>query len=70
MSHQPYLIDYPHEVVEQKVVFMTHLLHERFETPIVSHRAGRFSFDPVYARALVEHGYRVDCSVTPNVSFL
>ena len=36
---------------------------------MASHRAGRWSFNETYARILVDHGYRVDCSVTPYVSW-
>jgi hypothetical protein len=53
----------------EKVKVMTGTLEDVFGVKMLSHRAGRFSFDAVYARALVEHGYRVDCSVTPNVSW-
>jgi hypothetical protein len=69
LSHQPYLIDYPHDVAEAKVAFMTTLLRERFETAIVSHRAGRWGFDAHYARTLAGQGYLVDCSVCPHVSW-
>ena len=69
LLHHPYLIEYPEELMHEKIAFMTKLLEERFETPIVSHRAGRWSFNAAYARMLVEHGYRVDCSVTPNISW-
>ena len=36
---------------------------------MLSHRAGRWSFNAAYARILVEEGYCVDCSVTPHVSW-
>jgi hypothetical protein len=67
--HHPYLIEYPEDQLREKVKVMTCTLEDVFGVKMVSHRAGRFSFDAVYARALVEHGYRVDCSVTPNVSW-
>ncbi len=67
--HQPYLIEYPEPVMRQKVAFLTRLLEDRFERPIVSHRAGRVGFDGRYAAILVEQGYRVDCSVTPGVDW-
>jgi hypothetical protein len=67
--HQPFLTEYPPDVVEEKVGFMTSLLRDRFETPIVSHRAGRWALDEHYARTLARFGYRVDCSVCPNVSW-
>lgn len=69
MSEQPLLIAYPEPVLREKVAVMTKLLRERFETPVVSHRAGRWGFDGVYARALLEEGYTVDCSVTPLIDW-
>jgi hypothetical protein len=55
--------------VQAKVAFMTNLLRERFETAIVSHRAGRWGLDAHYARTLADLGYLVDCSVCPHVSW-
>lgn len=69
LHHQPYLIEYPAPVITAKVDYMTHLLQDTFGVPIESHRAGRWSFNSTYARILVEHGYKVDCSVTPTVSW-
>ncbi|MEQ1579204.1 MAG: deacetylase [Steroidobacteraceae bacterium] len=69
MHYQPYLIEYPPEVVESKVEFMTRLLEDRFNVPIVSHRSGRWALDATYVRLLIKYGYRVDCSVTPTVSW-
>jgi hypothetical protein len=51
------------------VAAQTALLQQTFECPITSHRAGRWGFDGEYARALSQHGYIVDCSVTPGVSW-
>lgn len=67
--HHPYLPEYPEAVMRQKIGVMTELLEETFEMKMVSHRAGRWGFDATYARILVEHGYLVDCSVTPCVSW-
>jgi hypothetical protein len=67
--HQPYLFEYPEPVMREKIRFMTDLLEERFQRKMVSHRAGRWGFDSDYARLLVECGYRVDCSVTPHISW-
>ncbi len=69
LRYHPYLIEYPEEVMRDKIAFMTELLEETFGGPIVSHRSGRWSFDETYARLLVDAGYRVDCSVTPNISW-
>jgi hypothetical protein len=67
--HQPYLFEYPEPVMREKIHFMTDLLEERFERKMVVHRAGRWGLNATYARLLVEHGYRVDCSVTPHLSW-
>jgi hypothetical protein len=64
-----YLIEYPLDAMRAKVAFMTDLLGDRFAEKMTSHRAGRWGFNADYARLLVEHGYRVDCSVTPHVSW-
>jgi hypothetical protein len=67
--HQPYLFEYPEPVMRDKIRFLTDLLEERFGRKMVSHRAGRWGFNTSYARMLVEHGYQVDCSVTPHLSW-
>lgn len=67
--YQPYLTEYPDEVMREKIRVMTVLLEERFGRPVVSHRGGRFGFDGRYAAMLLEQGYRVDCSVTPGVEW-
>jgi hypothetical protein len=69
MHHQPYLIEYPEAAMRDKIRFMTDMLEERFGQKMLSHRAGRWGFNAVYARLLVEHGYTVDCSVTPHISW-
>jgi hypothetical protein len=67
--YQPYLIEYPDEVMREKIRVMTVLLEERFGRRVVSHRAGRLGFDGRYAAMLLEQGYRVDCSVTPGIDW-
>jgi hypothetical protein len=67
--HHPYLIEYSEPTIREKVKVLTDTLEETFGVKMVSHRAGRFSFNEVYARILVEHGYLADGSVTPNVSW-
>lgn len=69
LTHHPYLIEYPDAMMEEKIAFMTDLLEDRFRVKMLSHRAGRWAFDERYARLLVKHGYRVDCSVTPGISW-
>ena len=65
----PYLIEYPEKVMRQKISIMTDLLESIFGVKMLSHRAGRWSFDEKYANQLIEFGYKVDCSVTPHVSW-
>lgn len=65
----PYLIEYPQQVMAEKLTYLTNRLQEVFDTKMVSHRAGRWAFNETYARELVKLGYRVDCSVTPYVSW-
>ncbi|MFS2225272.1 polysaccharide deacetylase family protein [Pantoea sp. B65] len=67
--HKPYLIEYPEDVIRDKVVFMTELLEQTFQTKMLSHRAGRWAFNEYYASLLIELGYQVDCSVTPRVDW-
>lgn len=67
--HHPYLIEYPQSVMQAKIDHMTKLLQDTFGRHPTSHRAGRWAFNDAYARLLVEYGYRVDCSVTPHVSW-
>ena len=67
--YQPYLAEYPEPVLREKVKFMTALLEDTFGVRMVSHRAGRWRMSAAYARALVDHGYLVDCSVTPHISW-
>jgi hypothetical protein len=67
--HQPYLFEYPEPAMREKIRVMTDLLEERFERKMLVHRAGRWGFDSTYARLLAEAGYRVDCSVTPHISW-
>jgi hypothetical protein len=68
-KYTPYLIEYPKDVIQQKVSFMTALLEDTFQVKIISHRAGRWSFNEIYAQVLEDAGYLVDCSVTPHVSW-
>lgn len=66
---KPYLIEYPEEIMEQKISLMTELLEQLFECKPITHRAGRWATNNVYFRLLDKFGYRVDCSVTPLISW-
>lgn len=67
--HYPYLYEFPEPIMRQKIHFLTDLLEDTFGTKMTSHRAGRWGFDPRYARLLLERGFKVDSSVTPHVSW-
>ncbi|MBD2800364.1 polysaccharide deacetylase family protein [Xenorhabdus szentirmaii] len=69
MRNKPYLIEYPKEQVKAKIDVMTHLLEEKLQTKMLSHRAGRWAFNEHYAQLLIEYGYQVDCSVTPKIDW-
>ena len=66
----PYLIEYPEPVIRKKVTVLTNILEDTFNVKMLSHRAGRWSFNETYAKILVESGYCVDSSVTPYVSWV
>jgi hypothetical protein len=68
-DHQPYLTEYPDKIMESKIDYMTCLLEDTFQRKVTSHRAGRWGFDSRYAKMLAGRGYKVDCSVTPHVSW-
>lgn len=63
----PYITEYPPDVMEQKVVTMMDLLRQRYELPILSHRSGRWATNDEYFRILARNGIEIDCSVTPEL---
>jgi hypothetical protein len=67
--HQPHPLEYPDDVIARKAAYMTSLLQDVFGVQATSHRAGRWGLNAAYVRALLQLGYRVDCSVTPHVSW-
>lgn len=68
-SYQPLLVEYPAEIMENKIECMTRKLEDTFQTAIVSHRAGRWAINNRYIKMLQKHGYKVDCSVTPHINW-
>ncbi len=65
-----YLIEYPDEVMEQKIAVITQELEQAFESKIITHRSGRWATDERYFNLLKKYGYSVDCSVTPKMSWV
>lgn len=66
----PYLIEYPDEVMWEKFATTYNLIEERLGVKPVSHRSGRWAMDDRYFRLLEEFCIDVDCSFTPGVSWL
>lgn len=66
---QPYLHEYPEDVIKQKIDFMVSLLENRFNTKIISHRGGRYSINSIILKALRAQGIKVDCSVVPGIDW-
>ena len=64
----PYMTEYPLEIIEQKTAYMIKLLSERYETKIISHRSGRWALNDAYLKVLGENGIRIDCTVTPGLN--
>ena len=62
-----FLIEYPEDIMEKKISYMTDLLTEKFGRRPISHRAGRWATNDTYFEILDRYGYLVDCSVTPGM---
>ena len=62
----PYLIEYPADIMEEKIAFLTEQIRTRTGITPVTHRAGRWAMNRTYFELLKKYGYRVDCSVTPH----
>lgn len=65
----PYLIEYPKDIMEEKIATMTDLITKRTGQRPISHRAGRWVMNQDYYDILIHYGYKVDCSVTPNINW-
>ena len=68
-SGAPYLIEYPNEIMEQKISFLTDEIVAKTGIKPVSHRAGRWAMNQQYFELLDKYGYSVDCSVTPHINW-
>lgn len=67
---QPYLIEYPEEVMYEKFKNLYDLLTDKVGIPPVSHRAGRWAMNATYFNILKEFNIKVDCSHTPFISWV
>ncbi len=66
---QPYLIEYPDDIMEEKIAVMTECIYQKTGIRPVSHRAGRWAMNPLYFELLEKYGYKIDCSVTPHIDW-
>jgi len=66
----PYLYDYPRDMQAEKVLNLTQHLEQVFQTPMTSHRAGRWGIDAYGLDLLEANHYIVDSSVTPFRSWV
>lgn len=65
----PYLIEYPREIMEEKIKYLTDLIFSRTGIKPTSHRAGRWATNQDYFDLLMKYGYNIDCSVTPHIDW-
>ena len=65
----PYLIEYPDEVMREKFKTTYDLIQQRLGVKVKSHRSGRWAMDERYFRLLEEFGITCDCSYTPGVTW-
>lgn len=65
----PYLIEYPEDIIDQKIKMITDEIIKKTGVHPVSHRAGRWAINDIYLRKLKKNGYFIDCSVTPGIDW-
>lgn len=65
----PYLIEYPADIMRKKFAVTYNLIKERIGIAPVTHRAGRWVMNDEYFRILEEFKIQVDCSFTPGISW-
>ena len=68
-SGNPYLIEYPEEIMRKKFQVIYDLIIERFGIIPISHRAGRWAMNDTYFKILKDFGIKVDCSYTPYINW-
>lgn len=68
-NNRSYLIEYPTEIMEEKIKCITECIEDTFMEKVVSHRSGRWTLNEQYIHLLDKYGYLCDCSVTPGVNW-
>ncbi len=61
-----YECNLPEELEYEKIGALTEALEAAFGRKPTAFKAGRYGFGPSTARMLVDHGYKVDCSMLPR----
>ena len=68
-NQNSYLIEYPLDIRREKFEYLYNIIKERIGNAPITHRAGRWAMDNDYFKLLQEFGIKVDCSVTPYISW-
>ncbi len=66
----PYITEYPEQIVYEKIDFMTKLIESKVGIRPVVHRAGRWASSDCMFDILSELGYIADCSVVSGCNML
>lgn len=65
----PYLIEFPLDIMKKKFSITYSMIKEKIGVAPVTHRAGRWAMNGDYFKILEEFNIKVDCSVTPGISW-
>lgn len=67
--HHAFATELPSDLLENKIRELTNQIETSFGKRPTSFRSGRYGFNELVARSLINNGYLVDSSVTPFVSW-
>ncbi len=68
-NERSYLIEYPLDIMEEKIKNIDNFLTKKFGIKPISHRAGRWGMNDNYYKLLYKYGYKIDVSVTPHINW-
>lgn len=68
-KERDYLIEYPDDIMDEKIKNLTDIITKNFGEKPISHRSGRWTTNHKYFEILKKYGYQVDCSITPHVNW-
>ena len=49
---QPYLIEYPENIMNEKIMVLNDILENTFNNKMISHRSGRWALNDIYVKLL------------------